>query len=53
MVGKEKEKEKEGGRAISVPWRYWKAKLYLHNITSDIEPRLFQYSSAFSYVRKV
>jgi hypothetical protein len=39
MVGK----EKEGERAISVPW-CWKAELYSHVVTSNVEPRLRQHS---------
>jgi hypothetical protein len=45
-------KGKKEGRAISVPWRYWKAELYSHITTSNIGPRLRQYSSALAkYVK--
>jgi hypothetical protein len=41
-------KEKEGGRAISVPLRHCKAGLYSKIMTSNIEPRLYQHSSALA-----
>ena len=40
MVGR----EKEGGRAILVPWWYWAAGLYSHIMANNIEPRLRQCS---------
>jgi hypothetical protein len=41
-------KGKEGEKAISVPWRHWKAGLYSNITASNIGPRLRQYISALA-----